>query len=163
MLLHDPPLSRHRRRPSHPPRHTLRAPLPTRHEHPRLRLRIRPLPRRRVRELCIATEKLQDLLHAQLARAAVFAALDGLVGELALLLLQLEDALFDRVGDGDLVDYDVCLLREAVNAVDSLLFDELWGVSVCLMLSDVGKRSRQKGGWENGCEGNLRGSKMAQG
>lgn len=152
MLLHHPPLPPHRWRPPHRPP-TLRARLPTRRQHPRLL--ICRLIQRRLRVLRIATEELHDLLHAQLASAAVLAALDGLVGELALLLLQLEDALFDGVGDGDFVDYDVDFLGEAVDAVDGLFFDELWGwVSVCFLLGEVRIRK---------VEDNLRGSRTAQG
>jgi hypothetical protein len=136
MLLHHPPLPPYRRR---PPRHrppTLHTNFPIRRrQHPGLRILIRRLIQRRLGILRIATKQLHNLLHAQLAHSAVLAALNGLVGELALLLLQLEDALFDRVGDGDFVDYDVDFLGEAVDAVDGLFFDELWGegVSVCLL------------------------------
>lgn len=137
MLLHNPPLPPHRRRSPHRPP-TLRARLPTRRQHPRLRLLIRRLVRRWLRVLRVAAEELHDLLHAQLARAAVLTAFDGLVGELALLFLQLEDALFDGVGDGDFVDYDVDFLGEAVDAVDGLFFDELGGVSVLFLLRGEG-------------------------
>lgn len=140
MLLYHPPLPPRRRRPPHRPP-TLLTPLPTRRQHPRLRRIKRRLIQRRLRILRIAAEELHDLLHAQLARAAVLAALDGLVGELALLFLQLENALFDGVGDGDFVDYDVDFLCEAVDAVDGLFFDELEvKVNVCLLLGDVGMR-----------------------
>lgn len=112
---------------------------------------IRGLVQRGLRVLRIAAEELHDLLHAQLTHAAVLAALDGLVGELALLLLKLEDALFDRVGDGDFVDYDVDFLGEAVDAVDSLLFDELgFWVSACYVGMGI-------------IEGYLRDSRMVQG
>lgn len=83
--------------------------------------------------LRIATEQLQDLLHAELACAAL-AALDGLVGELAFLFLEIEDPLFDGVFDGDFVDDYVGFLGEAVDAVDSLFFDELWGIIIRLGL-----------------------------
>ena len=68
--------------------------------------------------------------------------------------MQLEDAFFDGVGDGDFVDYDVDFLGEAVDAVDGLFFDELGGVSVCLLLMEVGIRIT---------EDNLQGSRTAQG
>ena len=80
--------------------------------------------------LRIATEQLQDLLHAELACAAL-AAFDGLVGEFAFLFLEVEDTFFDRVFDGDFVDDYVGFLGEAVDAVDGLFFDELC-VSVSL-------------------------------
>lgn len=95
---------------------------------PRLRTNIIRRHARRRRMLSISPKQPQYLLHAQLAGTAL-SALDGLVGELTLLFLQVENALFDRVGDGDFVDDDVDGLRETVHAVDGLFFDELGGVS----------------------------------
>jgi hypothetical protein len=41
--------------------------------------------------------------------------------------LQLEDALFNGVVDAEAVDGHINRLVEAVDAIDGLLFDELWG------------------------------------
>lgn len=74
--------------------------------------------------LCIASEKLQNLLHAQFASTSL-AAFDCLVGQLAFLFLKVKDTLFDCVFDGDFVDYYVDFLSKAMNTVDGLFFDEL--------------------------------------
>lgn len=90
--------------------------------------------------LSISSEELQDLLHAQLASTSL-STFDSLVCELAFLFLELEDSLFDGVFDGDLVDYHVDLLGQAVNAVDGLLFYELG--SVRFMFNSGNLRSSQ--------------------
>jgi hypothetical protein len=79
--------------------------------------------------LSISSEQLQDLLHAQLTGSAL-TTFDGLVSELAFLLLEIEDSLFDAVFDSDFVYYYVNFLGEAVNSVDCLFFDELGLVSL---------------------------------
>src|ERR1700741_3607106 len=48
---------------------------------------------------------------------------EGRVGELALLLLQFEDALFDRVAGDQTVREDMALLTDAVRAIDRLRLD----------------------------------------
>lgn len=73
--------------------------------------------------LGIASEKLHDILHAQFADR--LAAFDRRLSELALLFLEREDPLLDRVGDGELVDDDVDSLVETVDPVDRLFFDKL--------------------------------------
>jgi hypothetical protein len=72
----------------------------------------------------LALEQIKNILHAKLANR--LSALDRGLGEFALCLLELEDALFDRVVDGEAVDCDVDGLVEAVDAVDGLFFDELF-------------------------------------
>ena len=74
-------------------------------------------------------EQVQHLRDAEAKRPLLHAAPDGLLRQQPLLLLQLEDALLDRRLDGELVDDDVRLLREAVDAVDGLLLDELFLLS----------------------------------
>ena len=73
----------------------------------------------------VPPEQIQDILHGQFRRGRFPAAFDGLLGEFAFLLLQLEDAGFDRVGHGEFVDGDVDRLVEPMDAVDGLFFDEL--------------------------------------
>ena len=72
-------------------------------------------------------EEVDNVLEGELeALAAVLgAALDGLLGEQALLVLQVDDALLDCVGDCEPVNGDVDGLREAMDAVDGLLLDKL--------------------------------------
>ena len=75
--------------------------------------------------LGIPPKQIQNILHTQFPRGVFPAAFNGLFGELAFLVLQLQDAGFDGVGDGEFVDGDVDGLVEAVDAVDGLFFDEL--------------------------------------
>lgn len=70
-------------------------------------------------------EQLNDFVEAELESALPGASFDGLLGEEALLFLQLEDAFFDGVGDGELVDDDVDGLGEAVDSVYGLFFNKL--------------------------------------
>ena len=72
--------------------------------------------------LGIPSEEVQDILQAQLRNGFAF---DGGLGQLALFLLEVEDALFDAVGDSYLVNHHVDGLVEAVDAIDGLFFDEL--------------------------------------
>jgi hypothetical protein len=76
-----------------------------------------------------ASKQLQNLLHAKLACTAL-ATFDGLIGELALLFLEVENSLFDAVFDSDLVDYYVDLLGKTMYSIDGLLFDKLAGLLV---------------------------------
>jgi len=73
---------------------------------------------------CIATEELQNFLHAELPSAAL-ATFDSLVGKFTLFLLEFENPLFYRIFDGDLVDNNINLLRQAMNSIYSLLLNEL--------------------------------------
>lgn len=70
----------------------------------------------------VAPEQFQNVLHAELADRF---ALDGRLGEGPFFLLKGQDALFDRVGDGQSVDDDVDRLIEPMDTVDGLFFDEL--------------------------------------
>lgn len=72
-----------------------------------------------------------------------------MVGELALLFLEVENSLFDTVFDGDFVDYYVDFLGEAVDAVDGLFFDELGFISKGSVRCE-------------GFDGDLRDSRMAR-
>lgn len=49
-------------------------------------------------------EELHELVEAELEGFLLHAAFDGLFGEEAFFVLQVEDALFDGLGDGELVD-----------------------------------------------------------
>lgn len=69
-------------------------------------------------------EQGEHVVHAELAHC--LAALERRGGELALCLLQVQDALFDAVVDGEAVDGYVDGLVEAVDAVDGLFFYELF-------------------------------------
>lgn len=66
-----------------------------------------------------------NLIQTKLERALLGARVNGLLGEQALLILQVNDALFDRLGDGQLVHNHVDGLVEAVNAVNGLFLDKL--------------------------------------
>lgn len=79
--------------------------------------------------LRISLEKLQNLLHTKLA-GSTLATFDRLIGKLALLLLEIQDTLFDAVFDGDFVNDDVNFLGEAVHTIDGLFFYELRAVSL---------------------------------
>lgn len=70
-------------------------------------------------------EQINDFVDAQLERALPGAAFDGLLGEEAFLLLEGEDTVFDGVSDGEFVDDNVDGLRETMDTVNGLLFDEL--------------------------------------
>jgi len=78
--------------------------------------------------LALATKQRHHILHSKILDR--FTAFDGGVGELALGFLQLEDAFFDRVVDGEAVDGYVDGLVEAVDAVYCLFFYELLGKDV---------------------------------
>lgn len=73
----------------------------------------------------IAAEEVHDLLEAELQDVLLHASLNSRLREKALLLLQGEDTLFNGLLDGDFVDDDVDLLRQAMNTIDGLLLDEL--------------------------------------
>ncbi|TFB07735.1 hypothetical protein CCMA1212_000512 [Trichoderma ghanense] len=70
-------------------------------------------------------KQVNDFVEPELERALLGAPLDCLLGEEALLVLQVEDAFFHGLLDGELVDDYVDGLGEAVDAVDGLFFDEL--------------------------------------
>ena len=70
-------------------------------------------------------EEVDDLVEAELEGVLLHTAFDGLLCQLALLVLQVHDLLFDGVGDGEAVDCHVDGLGETVDAVDCLLLDEL--------------------------------------
>ena len=74
-------------------------------------------------ELGLSLEKVKNVLHAELADS--FTALDSSLRKLAFSFLEFEDALFDRVVDGEAVDGDIDGLIKAVDAVDCLLLDKL--------------------------------------
>lgn len=78
--------------------------------------------------LSVSAEQLQDLLHAELARTAL-SAFNGLMRELALLFLEVENSLFDGVLDSDLIDDHIDFLGESMDSVDCLFFNELCDVS----------------------------------
>ena len=71
------------------------------------------------------TKQINDFVEPQLQRALFGTSLNGLLGEEPLLVLQVEDAFFHGLLDGELVDDYVDGLGEAVDAVDGLLLDEL--------------------------------------
>ena len=75
--------------------------------------------------LSIAAEERQYLLHAKLASTSLTTALDSLICEFSFLLLQVQDPLFDRVFDSDLINDDIDFLGQAMDSVDGLLLDEL--------------------------------------
>lgn len=70
-------------------------------------------------------EHVDNLAEAELERALLGARVNGLLGEQALLVLQVNDALLDRLGDGELVDDNVHGLVQTVHTVDGLLLDKL--------------------------------------
>jgi hypothetical protein len=72
----------------------------------------------------VTLEEVEDVFHRKLADG--FAALDSSLGEFALGLLQLENALFDRVVDGQTVHGDIDGLIEAMDTVYCLFFDKLY-------------------------------------
>lgn len=76
-------------------------------------------------ELCVSLEQRQHILHAEFAHG--LATLQSSSGELALRFLQLQDALFDGVVDGETVNCDVDGLIQTMDTVDGLFFDELCG------------------------------------
>lgn len=71
-------------------------------------------------------EEVNELIETQLECALLGARVNGLLGELALLVLKVDDALFDCVCDGELVDDHVYGLIEAMDAIDGLFLDELY-------------------------------------
>lgn len=88
----------------------------------------------RAGEAAAGLEHVDDFVEAELERALLGARVNGLLREEALLLLQVDDALLDRVGDGELVDDDVDRLVQAVDAIDGLFLDKLGhGRLVCCM------------------------------
>ena len=74
-------------------------------------------------------EQGNDLVEAKLEALLAHATLDGLLSKETLLLLQVEDTLLDRLGDGELVDDDVDGLRETVDTINGLFFNKLGHVS----------------------------------
>lgn len=70
-------------------------------------------------------EEVDELIEAKLEGALLHAALDSLLGEKALLVLEVEDTLFDRFGDSEFVDDDIDGLCQAMNTIDCLFLDEL--------------------------------------
>lgn len=77
--------------------------------------------------LGLALEQVEDILHGELSDG--LATLDGGLGKLALRFLQLKDALFDRVVDGQTVYCNIDSLVEAMDTIDCLFFDKLYLVS----------------------------------
>jgi hypothetical protein len=69
------------------------------------------------------SEQSQDIRHGKFRSA--LSALKSRLSQLAFHILELEDALFDGIGNGEFVDYNVARLVQAVNAVDGLFFDKL--------------------------------------
>jgi hypothetical protein len=55
----------------------------------------------------VSPKELQNLFHTELTDIGLSTTFNCLIGQLALLLLKFEDALFDGVLDCNLVDYDV--------------------------------------------------------
>lgn len=70
-------------------------------------------------------EELNNLVETELEGSLLHAALDSLFSEETLLLLKVDDALFDGILRGDLVDYHVHGLSETMYPVDGLFLDEL--------------------------------------
>lgn len=80
-----------------------------------------------MRMLCVPLEQVQNVLHAQVrGRFTLYSSL----GKRAFLFLQVENALLDRICDGDLVNNHINSLVEAVDTVNSLFFDKLRTLSV---------------------------------
>ena len=71
----------------------------------------------------LSPKQIQNILHTQLPHHGP--TLNSRLSKRPLLLLQIQDALLDTVGDGELVDDDVDSLIEAVHAIDGLFFDKL--------------------------------------
>lgn len=101
-------------------------------------------------------EQLDDFVEAELESALTRGSFDGLLGEEALLFLELENTFFDGVGDGELVDDDVDGLGEAVDSVYGLFFNKL---QHSLVSDEMGRRRKE--GLIQGKK-NLRDSKTAQ-
>lgn len=74
---------------------------------------------------CVVTEELEHVLHGQFSSGCL--ALDGRLGKLPLLLLEVEDTRLDRVPHRQLVHDHVASLVEPVDPVDCLFFHELKG------------------------------------
>jgi len=72
----------------------------------------------------LTLEEVEDVFHGKLADG--FAALESSLGKFALGFLQLENALFHGVVDGQTVYGDIDGLVEAMDAVYCLFFDELY-------------------------------------
>lgn len=75
--------------------------------------------------MCSRLEKRQDIGKRQLQRRLLHAALDGRLGEGALLVLQGDDLLLDGPLRLELVHGHVDGLRETMHAINGLLFDKL--------------------------------------
>ena len=74
--------------------------------------------------LGLPLEEVEDVFHGKLADG--FTALERSLGKFALGLLQLENALFNRVMDGQTVHSHIDGLVEAMDAVYCLFFNELY-------------------------------------
>jgi len=80
--------------------------------------------------LTLATKQRHHILHREILDG--FTTFDRRVGEFAFRFLQLENAFFDGVVDGEAVDGYVDGLVEAVDAVYGLFFYELF---VCWLVN----------------------------
>ena len=94
-------------------------------------------------ELGIASEQVHNVLHAEFGDG--LATLDGRIGELALGVLQIQDAGFDRGSNGKFVDCYVYGLVKAMDAVYGLFFHELYLDNMLALLSN----------WQDWVEGML--------
>lgn len=72
------------------------------------------------------SEEFDDFVEAKLEGALLHATLNRLLGQEALLFLQVYNSLLDGVLGNELVDIDIYSLSETVDTVNSLLFNELW-------------------------------------
>ena len=68
-------------------------------------------------------EEVRELLYAETGDVLVFLFVEGLFDQGALLVLQLDDAVFDRARDEHAVDFDWSDLANAVRTVNRLLLD----------------------------------------
>lgn len=91
-----------------------------------------------------AAEEVHNLVEAELEELLLGAAFDGRLGKQALLLLQVKDALLDRLFDCEFVDDHVDGLGQPVDAVDGLFFDELKEGSSQLTFTVGRDRDRRK-------------------
>lgn len=80
----------------------------------------------------IASEQLHDFLHAELSGLG-FTALDSLICELPLLLLEFEDTFLDAVLDRNFVNNHICFLCEAMDSVNGLLLNKLFVMLVSIL------------------------------
>jgi hypothetical protein len=78
-----------------------------------------------VRSIILMVSVLEELQHFLEAEFANSLALDGSFCQFSFGILQIQDALFDRVFDGHLVHDDVDCLVESMDSINGLLFDKL--------------------------------------